>query len=54
MAVVAADLGRIVIRDPWMIAVALASAAVLLRTRLSSAWLIAGGALCGLLAGWLA
>jgi len=49
IALVTVDLGRIVVTRPWMIVVAIAAALVLLRTKLSSAWLIAGGALCGLL-----
>ena len=46
MAVVTFELGRSAIVDAWTIAIALASAAILLKTRLNSAWLvIAGGAL---------
>ncbi|MGH9159604.1 MAG: chromate efflux transporter, partial [Vicinamibacteraceae bacterium] len=50
MAVVSWQLGHAAVVDPVTAALALASLAVLIRYRVSSAWLIAGGALVG----WLA
>jgi chromate transporter len=52
MAVVTWQLGRVAICD-WLTAVlALASAGLLLRLRVSSAWLVLGGAFFGLLQSW--
>ena len=48
MGVVAWQLGRAALVDPLSIGIALASAALLLGTRLNPAWLVAGGALVGL------
>lgn len=47
MAGVLVDLTRTALVDGWTAAIAFAAAAVLLRTKVSSAWLIAGGALVG-------
>ncbi|HKA89316.1 MAG TPA: chromate efflux transporter [Haliangiales bacterium] len=49
MAVVGVQLGRAAIVDVWTLGLAAASAVLLLAFRVSSAWLVAGGAL----AGWL-
>jgi len=51
MAVVTWQLGRASIVDVPTAAIALASAGLVLFTRLNSTWLVAGGALCGLLSG---
>lgn len=48
MVVVTWDLGRAALVDPLTIALALAAAFVLWRWRLNSAWLVAGGAVAGL------
>lgn len=50
MAVVTAQLGRAALVDGPTIALAVASAVLLLRFRVNSAWLVLGGALLGLLA----
>ena len=47
MAVVSWRLGRAALVDPLTIGVAIASAIVLFRTHVNSAWLIAGGAVLG-------
>jgi chromate transporter len=47
MALVTWQLGRAAIVDWLTAALALAAAAILLATRLNSAWLVAGGALAG-------
>lgn len=49
MAVVTWHLGRNALMDGWTLALALASAALLIRFRVNSTWLVAGGALVGLL-----
>ncbi|WIG97923.1 chromate efflux transporter [Myxococcus sp. SDU36] len=49
MAVVTWQLGRSALVDAWTVGLALLSAALLLRFRLNSAWLVLGGALTGLL-----
>jgi chromate transporter len=51
MAAVTWQLGRASLVDPLTIALALAAAVLLLRYKVNSTWLIAGGALVGLLAG---
>ncbi|MBE7553317.1 MAG: chromate efflux transporter [Anaerolineales bacterium] len=51
MAAVTWQLGRASLVDPLTIALALAAAVLLLRYKVNSTWLIAGGALIGLLAG---
>jgi chromate transporter len=48
MALVTAQLARAAIVDPWTAAIALASAVLLLRFRVSPAWLVPAGALAGL------
>ena len=48
MAVVTAELGRAAIVDGWTAALALGGAAVLIRFKVSSTWLIAAGAAVGL------
>jgi chromate transporter len=50
MAVVTWQLGRAALVDPLAVLIALASAALLFRTRVSSAWLVLGGGAIGLLA----
>ena len=50
MAVVAAELARVGVTDPVTLALALLSAALLLRYRVNSAWLVIGGALIGVAA----
>ena len=50
MAVVTAQLGRAAIVDPLTAVVAAASAGLLFRRRINSVWLVAGGAIVGLLA----
>lgn len=52
MAVVSWQLGRAALVDALTIAAGVASAVVLLRYRINSAWLIAGGAVVGWLAAW--
>lgn len=54
MAVVAAQLARAALVDPITVALAAASAVLLLRFRVNSAWLVLGGAAVGLAAGWAA
>lgn len=49
MAVVTWELGRSALVDAWTVALALLSAALLLRWRVNSAWLVLGGGLAGLL-----
>jgi chromate transporter len=49
MAVVTWQLGRAALVDPPTVALALASVAVLLRWRVNAAWLVAAGAVVGLL-----
>lgn len=49
-AVAAAQLGRAALFDPVTVALAAASALLLLRYRLNSAWLVLGGAAAGMLA----
>jgi chromate transporter len=51
MAVVTWELGRAAVVDGLTIALALASALLLLRFRVNSAWLVLGGAAVGVLAG---
>jgi chromate transporter len=53
MAVVTWQLGRAAVVDPLTAALALLSAALLIRFRLNSVWLVAGGAAAGLIATWL-
>ena len=50
MAVVSFQLGRAALVDPLTVALALASLLLLLRWRVNSAWLVAGGAAIGMLA----
>lgn len=50
MAVVSFQLGRAALVDPLTLALALASLLLLLRWRVNSAWLVAGGAAIGMLA----
>lgn len=54
MAGVSWELGRTAIVDGWTVAIAVVALGLLLTTRLNSAWLIAGGAVAGLLitGGW--
>ncbi|MBX5481474.1 MAG: chromate efflux transporter [Myxococcaceae bacterium] len=47
MAVVTYQLGRSALVDGWTVALAVASATLLIRFRLNSAWLVLGGALAG-------
>ncbi|MBZ4329638.1 chromate efflux transporter [Corallococcus sp. AS-1-12] len=49
MAVVTWQLGRAALVDGWTVALAVAGAALLLRWRVNSAWLVLGGAVAGLL-----
>lgn len=49
MAAVTVSLGQAALVDPLSIAVGLVAAGLLLRTRINATWLIAGGALAGLL-----
>jgi chromate transporter len=51
MAVVTSTLARAAIVDVWTLLLALASGALLLETKLNSAWLVLAGALAGLLLG---
>ncbi len=53
MGVVTWQLGGVALTDPLSWILALASAAILFRFRISSAWLVTGGALAGLIAGAL-
>jgi chromate transporter len=53
MAAVTLQLGRVALVDALTIGLALAAALLLLRFRVNSTWLIAGGAAIGLLSGWL-
>lgn len=53
MAAVTWQLGRAALIDPFTIVLALLAAGLLLRFRLNSTWLIAGGAAAGFLSGWL-
>lgn len=53
MAGVTWELGRSTLVDPWTVAIALVTLLLLWRTRLNSAWYVAGGALAGLLLGAL-
>ena len=50
MAAVTWQLGRASLIDPLTILIALASLVLLIRFKVNSTWLIAGGALAGLLA----
>jgi chromate transporter len=52
MAVVTWQLGRSAIVDVPTVLIAIASAVILLRFNINSAWLVAGGAAAGLLASW--
>lgn len=52
MAAVTWQLGRASLVDPLTIALALGAAVLLLRYKVNSTWLIAGGAIAGLLTGW--
>ncbi|WP_244221718.1 chromate efflux transporter [Corallococcus exercitus] len=52
MAVVTWQLGRAALVDGWTVALAVAGAALLLRWRVNSAWLVLGGAAAGLLLAW--
>ena len=54
MAVVSIQLGLAALVDPVTILIAAASLLALLKYRVNSAWLIAAGALTGILAGWIA
>jgi chromate transporter len=49
MAAVTAELGRAALVDRYTIAIALLSAALLLRFRINSVWLIGAGAICGII-----
>jgi chromate transporter len=49
MAAVSARLARVAVRDVPTAVIALASLALLLKWRVSSTWLVLGGALAGLL-----
>jgi chromate transporter len=51
MATVTWQLGRAALVDVWTVGLALASAVLLIRYRVNSAWLVLGGALVGLLVG---
>ena len=53
MAAVAALLAREAVVDWLTLALALASAALLLRFKVNSAWLVLGGGAVGLVAAWL-
>lgn len=53
MGVVTVQLGRAALVDGMTVALAAVSAFLLLRLRVSSAWLVAGGAAAGVLATWL-
>ena len=53
MAVVTWTLARTALVDVWTLLLAMASGALLLRTKVSSAWLVLAGALAGLLLGAL-
>ena len=53
MAAVTLQLGRSALRDPFAVAVAAASALLLYRFRVNSAWLVLGGGAAGLAAAWL-
>jgi chromate transporter len=53
MAAVTLQLGRSALADPFAVAVAAASALLLFRYRVSSAWLVLGGGAAGLAAAWL-
>ncbi len=53
MAAVTWQLGRDALVDPVTIGLALIAAVLLLRFRVNSTWLIAGGAVAGLAAGWV-
>jgi chromate transporter len=50
MTLVTWQLARSALVDPLTIVLAMASAALLLRFRVSSVWLVAGGAIAGVLA----
>ncbi|MDB5296690.1 MAG: chromate transporter, chromate ion transporter family [Phycisphaerales bacterium] len=52
MAAVTLQLGRAALVDPTTVAVAAASAVLLLRYRVNATWLVAGGAVVGLAATW--
>jgi chromate transporter len=49
MAAVTAELGKAALVDRYTIAIALLSAALLLRFRINSVWLIGAGAICGII-----
>jgi len=53
MAVVTVLLARTAIESAWTLALALASAVLLLRFRVNSTWLVIGGGLLGLAVAWL-
>jgi chromate transporter len=53
MAAVTAQLARDALVDPLTIALALGAGILLFRFRLNSVWIILGGAVIGVLAGWL-
>jgi chromate transporter len=53
MAVVTCQLGRVALTDWLTVFMALLSGVLLFRFRINSAWLVLGGALVGLCAGWL-
>ena len=53
MSGVAVVLARDAMVDPWTALVGLAALALLIRYRVNSAFLIAGGGLIGIAAGWL-
>lgn len=53
MAAVTLQLARVALVDALTVALALIAALLLIRYRVNSTWLIAGGATIGLLAGWL-
>jgi chromate transporter len=53
MAAVTVELGRASLIDPLTIGIALVSAALLIRYKMNSTWLVVGGAALGLLGAWL-
>jgi chromate transporter len=53
MAIVSVQLGHAALVDPWTIGIAAVSAVALIRFRISSVWLVLGGAVVGV-GVWLA